>query len=486
MTQTTPAEYTTPGAAMAAPGTPVEAENGGKNPELFVQQFLSLMRPALRSLLLLRVSLDSLRISPWQLVALIVCSTLVSIGAQWLNMEGRVDFYGEALMWGWWGPLLSLWLCWQVSLWARGQAQPFSIAALFALILWQDMFLTLLRALAHLLIVQPFYADNTTANWVLYLLISAWGVLAFWILLVRACRARFKQYLLIALVPIGTVLISYFHYPPMFWYPASGEDKAENEALQFSQSNIEEQFEIARQQRQSLKPERSGVIDLYGISFMPYAAKVFLNESHMIQSVLSNRFAADGHLQELINHPQTMKSKPWATNENLQRAIQSAAETMNRDEDILFIYLSSHGGKDAKLSARHWPLETESLTPYNLNLWLDKARIKYRVIVVSACYSGSWIAALSNGNTLVITAADATHTSYGCGSKSDLTYFGRAMFDEQLKTTYSFAQAFKAALPIIKQREIEGKKDDGFSNPQMVIGEQIKPVLERFAAQFEH
>ena len=71
-----------------------------------------------------------------------------------------------------------------------------------------------------------------------------------------------------------------------------------------------------------------------------------------------------------------------------------------------------------------------------------------------------------------MTAADAQHTSYGCGKRSKLTFFGRALFDEQLRTTHSFEQAFAAAVPVIRQREIEAGKDDGFSNPQISVGER--------------
>jgi Peptidase C13 family len=143
----------------------------------------------------------------------------------------------------------------------------------------------------------------------------------------------------------------------------------------------------------------------------------------------------------------------------------------------LVVYLTSHGGSDFKLAAAHWPLEVEPLTPQELRSMLDKAGIRHRVVAVSACYAGGWADVLANEDTLVMTAADATHTSYGCGARSELTYFGRAVFDEQLRKTHSFEQAFNLAVPIIKQREIEAEKPDGFSNPQIRIGAGIRPVL---------
>ena len=83
-----------------------------------------------------------------------------------------------------------------------------------------------------------------------------------------------------------------------------------------------------------------------------------------------------------------------------------------------------------------------------------------------------------------MTAADADHTSYGCGSRSELTFFGRAMYDEQLRNqTLSFEQAHKAARIIIKKREEEAGKDDGYSNPQIKVGAAIRTRLTALEAR---
>ena len=80
-----------------------------------------------------------------------------------------------------------------------------------------------------------------------------------------------------------------------------------------------------------------------------------------------------------------------------------------------------------------------------------------------------WIEPLATDSTLIMTAADATHTSYGCGRLSELTFFGRAVFHEQLRQTHSFTEAFAKAVPLIQQREVEAGKSDGFSNPQIRV-----------------
>jgi hypothetical protein len=223
---------------------------------------------------------------------------------------------------------------------------------------------------------------------------------------------------------------------------------------------------------------------VYAITFAPYEGEeVFRRESDLVADVMRTRFDADGRVVELINHHDTGQQWPWATTANLRRTILRIAQVMDREEDILFIHLTSHGARDGKLSASFWPLTVDSATPELLQQWLNEAGIRYRVVSVSACYSGSWIAPLSGPGTLVMTAADATHTSAGCGRRSELTYFGRAVYDEQMRKTWSFEAAHAAARPVIEQREREAGKNDGFSNPQIAVGEDARRQLERLARE---
>jgi hypothetical protein len=246
---------------------------------------------------------------------------------------------------------------------------------------------------------------------------------------------------------------------------------------------MELQPQLLQAKLQSIEPERPGKVDVYAITFAPYADNdVFQRESNLVASVMQERFGAAGRTVQLVNSRQTAREWPWATPLNLQRTIQRMAQVMNRDEDILFIHLTSHGARDGKLSAEFWPLAVDAVTPQMLRAWLDEAGVRNRVISVSACYSGSWIEPLSDPGTLVMTAADATHTSYGCGNGSTFTYFGRAVFDEQLRQTWSFERAHAAARSIIEKRELEAGKSDGYSNPQIKVGDRIRERL----SQMEH
>jgi hypothetical protein len=274
-------------------------------------------------------------------------------------------------------------------------------------------------------------------------------------------------------------LVASWYFQDRAWYSVRAEKEDNEPRFTLSQETFESQQALREAALQGLKPQRPGVADVYAIVFAPYAGEdVFLRESNMVSSVLRERFDADGRLVQLVNNAATTQTLAWATPQNLQRAIAAVAQKMNRDEDLLVVYLTSHGASNHELSAEHWPLRVPTLRPETLRKALDDAGIRHRVIAVSACYSGGWVDPLANDDTLVMTAADATHTSYGCGRKSELTFFGRAVFDEQLRKTHSFEEAFAAAVPVIRQREIDGKKPDGFSNPQIRVGPAIRPVLD--------
>jgi hypothetical protein len=95
--------------------------------------------------------------------------------------------------------------------------------------------------------------------------------------------------------------------------------------------------------------------------------------------------------------------------------------------------------------------------------------------VISACFSGGFIEPLKDDNTLIITAADAFHSSFGCEYDSDYTWFSQAFYDEALSETFSFVDAFEAAKEAVGDRE----RAEGYppSNPQMSMGGAMRKKL---------
>lgn len=225
-----------------------------------------------------------------------------------------------------------------------------------------------------------------------------------------------------------------------------------------------------------LQEGEQGQTDWYflGIGGAAYQS-VFRREVESVQSLFDNRFSTDGYSLVLINDDDTTLSQPIATRTSISKAIQTIGERMNKDEDVLFLFLTSHGSPEGVFELSHAPLQIQSLTPDWLKGQLESAGIQWRVIVVSACFSGTFIAPLESSKSLIITAAAASKTSFGCTDDADFTYFGRAFFDEALRQEHSLLQAFEAAKVTIMERE----KEEGFtpSQPQLFMGQEMKQAL---------
>lgn len=190
---------------------------------------------------------------------------------------------------------------------------------------------------------------------------------------------------------------------------------------------------------------------------------VFLREADYVADLLGERFAAHGRIT-LANHRDHLADRPLATRENLRRAVQAIAERSG-PEDLVFIYLTSHGSRSHELNLDQPRLQLANLSAEDLASLLAPLADRHKVVVISACYSGGFIPALKDDKTLLMTAARADRVSFGCSEEADFTYFGRALFAEALQQTDDLQQAFELARTAVAERE----QADGFepSEPQI-------------------
>jgi hypothetical protein len=225
------------------------------------------------------------------------------------------------------------------------------------------------------------------------------------------------------------------------------------------------------------------VADLYFVGFAGYGSQdVFMNEVRVASSLFDQHFDTVGRSLALINNRQTIDSLPLANVSNLQLVLNGLAERMDKDEDILFLFLTSHGNKN-RLATNFWPLQHNDLEADDLRTVLDEAGIGWRVIVVSACYSGSFIDELRSDRTLVITASREDRNSFGCSDAAEMTYFGRALIDQALRSTRSFETAYDlAAENIASQEKAEGLTP---SEPQISVGAEIPAKLAELTDRLE-
>lgn len=229
----------------------------------------------------------------------------------------------------------------------------------------------------------------------------------------------------------------------------------------------------------SLKPRQPGKPNLFVVAFAGDGGEdVFRNEVEYVDQLFSRRFDASGHVLVLENNPATVETRPLATLTNLRLALAAVAQRMDTAEDILLLYLSSHGSSDHELYVSMDPLPLNQVTPEDLAAALaTEPSIRWKVLVVNACYSGGFIDALRDDSTMVITAARSDRTSFGCGTESEITYFAKAFLAEALNETRSIPDAFELARAKVDTWE-EAEQGDKRSEPQIASSRSIESKLE--------
>jgi len=242
------------------------------------------------------------------------------------------------------------------------------------------------------------------------------------------------------------------------------------------------QANLLKQQQSALLPQRKGIVDVYFVGFAGWAEQnVFFTELTYAQHLFDDRFDTRGRSLLLVNNPETKQSLPVASVTNLEATLRDIGRRMNVEEDVLFLFLASHGDKNATLSVRNGALALKQLTPNLLASALEMSGIRWRVIVVDACYSGSFVPPLQNDRTMIMTSASAAHVSYGCSEEAEMTYFGRAFLRHGLSSKVSFADSFDEAASLIRRWEITNQSSA--SDPQISVGAAIRPKLEALEAR---
>jgi hypothetical protein len=201
----------------------------------------------------------------------------------------------------------------------------------------------------------------------------------------------------------------------------------------------------------------------------------FAGEIDLAGRVLAARYGAGERRLALVNDERSFDAAPLASVSSLRYALRGIAARMRVDRDVLFLAISSHGAEDGSIAVEDADLPLDALTPEDLAASLRESGIKWRVVVVSACYSGAFVAPLRSPDTIVITAAAADRSSFGCSNDRDLTYFGEAFYRDALPEAGTLRDAFTKAQAAIAERE----RREGMtpSEPQAFFGAAIEAKL---------
>lgn len=414
------------------------------------------------------------RVNPEQAILLVLVSAFLAALADLARAGWPSQFNHEAI------PYLAFSILLGFAAWylvARWHGRPRQALSMLVMASAASPVFSLAQIVLALAGILPFGSVGGVAIAAYWLLVGLYLLVIFRVVAHHLQRnwtmhaAGTAGYMLVTLLPMTLVPVQ------PFWLPVDDEEPEARVEVNAEQV-FYAQHDLLERVKHGLRRERPGVTDVYFVGFGSYADEdVFMKEVHEVRDLFDRRFDTAGRSVALINNAKTATDTPIASATNLDRTLRYLGRIMNPDEDVLVLYLTSHGSRQHRLSVDFWPLALDTIAPQRLRQILDDSGIKWKVVMISACFSGGFIEALRDENTLIMTSASAGRESFGCGAESDFTYFGQALFGDALRRTFSFIEAFQVARQHIADREQQERFPP--SQPQL----SVSPVMERKLAR---
>ena len=332
-----------------------------------------------------KVEPDSVRVSADQLVLLFLASMALSIGIGYLDNLPNPKFNSYAITNEGFSAAALLFSAYIVT---RFILRRQVVMALSILMLAVGVVFIVVWQVLQLAIFD--HISSTSIYWSVYGVYVVWALaVVFWCIKTIAGSAFLKasaSFVVMLFTWIGPVW--YFAANDTYWYTGDS-DETEDPYQAYRKLNAERilfsQPTVLKRDLEMLEPERKGVIDLYFVGVGAYARQdVFLKETLFAKDLFDRRFDTGGRSITLINHLTTHNQLPLATSTNLEESLRHIGSIMNPEEDILVLYMTSHGSSNHELSVSFWPLPLNDITPDMLRKYLDDAGIKWRVVMVSA------------------------------------------------------------------------------------------------------
>lgn len=238
------------------------------------------------------------------------------------------------------------------------------------------------------------------------------------------------------------------------------------------------QAELLGQALANLQPQRPGVVDTYVMVASLWGEPVFEREATQAEAILREHLNADGRsivLSAGIGGP--TRNYPAASPSNISAALGKIGSIIDPNEDLVVLFVTSHGSEEGAAIREAGRMQA-TLRPRHLRDLLQQAGIRQRVVIVSACFSGVFIAPIADPDTIVITAAAPNRSSFGCRPENEWTFFGDAYFNHAVRGGATMLAAFDQAKTLIERWETEQNLTPA-SNPQRFVGPRAAALLAR-------
>jgi Peptidase C13 family len=231
----------------------------------------------------------------------------------------------------------------------------------------------------------------------------------------------------------------------------------------------------------ALSAQRPGVQDVYVIAAGLWGDPVFEREASRSAAALAQSLGAQGRTIVLSAGGEAGgRTLPAASPVNLQLAIGQVGSLINPAEDLVVVFLTSHGSP-AGVALHEQTRLRGTFSPTALANSLRDAGITRRVVIVSACFSGVFVPALANDDTIVLTAAARDRTSFGCEPNNEWTFFGDALINQGVMQGKPLLRAFEDGRALISQWETRDRVTP--SLPQSYVGDNALRALQAIEGQ---
>jgi len=237
------------------------------------------------------------------------------------------------------------------------------------------------------------------------------------------------------------------------------------------------QSALIEKESAALAPHTPGRTNVYAVAVAGSGTQaLFSREAHEALRVAALHFGDDSRGGALAsNGAADFMRSPLATRANIATIAQAIGEKADHKHDLLFLYLVSHGSRTAELASELPGYRSvQPISSTTTAEALQGAGVAKRVIVVSACFAATWIPALADDNTIVITAAAKDRTSFGCDDSRLLTFFGEAFLGSLAARNISLHDAFEDARRKISLEERKEKVTP--SLPQAFVGRNMETL----------
>ena len=162
---------------------------------------------------------------------------------------------------------------------------------------------------------------------------------------------RLGAYLAVVAVTFGSLALAQERYfqPELFYGYSPDEDDV------YARVDREKTYYLQRQLLQNkldrLRPQIPGRADVYFVGFAGNGDEgVFMSEANFARDVMEDRYMTEGRSLVLASDIHRLDEEPLANAYNLESALKSVGGLMDPEEDVLFLFLTSHGSADGKLT----------------------------------------------------------------------------------------------------------------------------------------